>query len=507
MYLDYFGLNRFPFSIAPDPDLLFLSPAHNEALAHLNYALTNHGGLICLTGEVGMGKTTLCRAFIDQVPPDIDVAYIFNPMLSAPELLQSICDELEVASDQGGDGTVLSNKALMDVLYRELIVRYSQGRKVICIIDEAQSMPAPLLEQIRLLTNLETNKDKLLTLILVGQPELQATLAQHHVRQLDQRITARYHLSAMSHTQLQPYLQHRLNLAGCSHELFSPKANRIIWQASKGIPRLINSIADRALLGVYATGKKTVDQTIARQAVIEVLGKQKPKTSAHAPLEAEQAGLVYSLLKILLVASLTAALAFVLAVKKDFLLGLIKTDNHFQVLAQAYGLSHDLALDDCLKIKKSSYFSCLAIDWPLSDLKKLKRPLSVFDGLTWRVVLPEALLIKPQQVVLLWDELEGYKKPLRPGESSAFIPWLRETLQKRSSDVALTPAQEGTGAWQIIAPKGQPIENVGHFYDPLLAMQVADFQRRVGLKDDRIVGLKTLLVLQDIDNGQHEVGK
>lgn len=499
MYLDYFGLNRFPFSIAPDPDLLYLSPAHHEALAHLNYALTNHGGLICLTGEVGMGKTTLCRAFIEQAPEQVDIAYIFNPMLSASELLQSICSELEIPFDAKGDGSASSNKELIDILYAALIERYSRGRKVICIIDEAQSMPAPLLEQIRLLTNLETNKDKLLTLILVGQPELQDTLAQHHIRQLDQRITARYHLSSMTEKQLKPYLQHRLALAGCPHELFSHESIKTIWKASKGIPRLINSIADRALLGVYATGKRKVDKKISQQAIIEVVGgKSQEKNSSN----------IFSLNKYVMHAALLfilIALSFIVffAVnEKETLEKYIFGDNHFQALSQSYGLTSQDDFSDCLSIETKSDYSCLSLDWSLRDLKKLKRPMAAFDGLKWKVMLSNELIIEPQQVVVLWKPLEGFEKPIYPGESSPVISWVRKKLDSQQA----LPAEVSNPEWQIILPKNKSSLSFEYFYDPVLADKVSGFQKEVGLKNDRIVGLKTILVLQERGDSLKEYG-
>lgn len=381
MYLDYFGLNRLPFSIAPDPDLLYLSPSHHEALAHLNYALTGHGGLICLTGEVGMGKTTLCRAFIDQAPEQVDIAYIFNPVLSAPELLQAICQELEIPCESASGEKLLSNKQLIDNLYAALIERYASGRKVICIIDEAQSMPAPLLEQIRLLTNLETNRDKLLTLILVGQPELQETLAQHGIRQLDQRITARFHLKSMEKKQLLPYLSHRLQQAGCEKMLFSQSAANTIWTAAKGIPRLINSIADRALLGAYATGQDTVTREIAKQAVNEVLGSTINKKRANtASSLSNKPALVASLLLMLLAGSWLLG-GKLPSLDKMSAWSSPWEQNHYQLLAQAYGLDTEKdELDSCQNIQANSPYSCLSLTWTLAELKRLQQTLAIYDG-------------------------------------------------------------------------------------------------------------------------------
>jgi general secretion pathway protein A len=480
MYLDYFGLKRLPFSIAPDPDLLYLSPAHHEALAHLNYALTAHGGLICLTGEVGMGKTTLCRAFIEQVPEQVDIAYIFNPMLSAPELLQAICNELEIPYEASEGGRELTNKKLIDLLYASLIERYSNGRKVICIIDEAQSMPAPLLEQIRLLTNLETSRDKLLTLILVGQPELQETLAQHNIRQLDQRITARFHLPAMTKQQLGPYLQHRLNQAGCQKTLFDRSAIAAIWLGSQGIPRLINSIADRALLGAYATGQKTVNKVIAKQAISEVVATKKKATK---PIFSK------AIMSTLIVLAIAIYLT-VLMPKAPTWMTVWQEPNHYQQLANAYGLAESEQYESCLKVEQLSDMQCLVLDWPLGDFKRLRRPVAVYDGIQWQIQQTQELLVKPQQALILWQPIAAFSKPIKPGDSHALIAWLRMRLKGEGEQ----------SDWQIISPTGSGSAGFDRYYDPILANKVGSFQQRMGLKSDRIIGLKTLLVLQGYNN-------
>lgn len=482
MYLDYFNLSRLPFSIAPDPELLYLSPSHHEALAHLNYALTAHGGLICLTGEVGMGKTTLCRAFIDQVPAHIDIAYIFNPMLSAPELLQAICSELEIPCEADSGERPLTNKQLIDRLYQSLIERYANGRKVICIIDEAQSMPAPLLEQIRLLTNLETNRDKLLTLILVGQPELQDILAQHSNRQLDQRITARFHLPAMNKKQLKPYLQHRLKQAGNENELFSRGAISAIWSGSNGIPRLINSIADRALLGTYATNQSKTTKAIAQQAIKEVIGQpRKPvaRPSTYKGLVGSVlAGILILMTAFLLMSSNPQRIPFI----NDYF-----GFNPYTALAIEKGLDVDrLDLTSCDSIDENSPYSCLMLDWTVSDLKTLNQPLAIYSGESWRVVHSNQVKTKPEQSFILWQPIEGYTSAVKPGESHALIAWVRDVL---ADDAAMSD-------WQVISPDGAGQHDFLTYYDPILAQKVATFQQDSGLKSDRIIGLKTLLALQ-----------
>jgi general secretion pathway protein A len=493
MYLDYFGLSRLPFSIAPDPELLYLSPSHHEALAHLNYALTAHGGLICLTGEVGMGKTTLCRAFIDQVPDYVDIAYIFNPMLSAPELLQSICTELEIPCESRPDERALTNKQLIDRLYQSLIERYARGRKVICIIDEAQSMPAPLLEQIRLLTNLETNRDKLLTLILVGQPELQDILAQHSTRQLDQRITARYHLPAMNKKQLKPYLQHRLKQASARHdsgegpdaELFSMGAISAIWSGAKGIPRLINSIADRALLGAYATNQTQVSKAVAQQAIKEVIGQPKRKPAKEFTHKSLKSVLLIALL------SFIAFMFLTLSQRKIEWFTHVWGVNHFQQLAEVNGLDIDaLDLSSCDEIAENSDLACLTLDWSLADLQSLQQYLAIFDGEVWKIVTADQVTTLPQANLILWRPVQDFDKPVRPGESHSLITWVRRMLADDSS----------SSDWKIIAPNGVSKFDFRSYYDPILAQNVASFQQSEGLTADRIIGLKTLLALQAKSN-------
>ena len=493
MYLDYFGLTRLPFSIAPDPELLYLSPAHQEALAHLNYSLTGHGGLICLTGEVGIGKTTLCRAFIEQAPDYVDIAYIFNPMLSATELLQAICQELEIKC-LGSNGDVFqSNKQLFDALYRGLIQRYASGRKVICIIDEAQSMPAPLLEQVRLLTNLETNKDKLLTLILVGQPELQHTLAQHSIRQLDQRITARFHLQSMVKQELKPYLKHRLKQAGCETSLFENDAINHIWQSSGGVPRLVNSIADRALLGAYATSSQQITKKIVKQAVFEVLGKNNQSQSiVRKRLGATGIGFVFICsAPVILMAVLLGVSGVTPPNLKSFNSLLGKT--HVELLAEANGLeSEKSSLASCQEIEQHTNFSCLPLNWPLVDLKRMQRPIAVFDGESWEVMPSQRLSIPPFKSFILWRPLQDFKlvdKSIKPGDVHPIIHWVRRRLQEYSTT-------ETDAKWQVIVPNGQQSPSFQSFYDPILAEKVFDFQVRSGLKPDRIIGLRTLLALQ-----------
>ncbi|MEE4283235.1 MAG: AAA family ATPase [Pseudomonadales bacterium] len=272
MYQKHFGLDAPPFSIAPDPAFLFLSDAHNEALAHLMYGFS-HGGFVLITGEVGTGKTTLLRNLLDRTPPELDVAFILNPRLTVRELLETVCDELGVAY---GPAPLQSVKQYIDVLNKHLLKTHISGRSTVIIIDEAQNLSPAVLEQIRLLTNLETNDKKLLRIILLGQPELGDMLNRTELRQLAQRITARYHLTPLSKEDVHAYVNHRLTTAGGSPNIFTNQALNALYRLSKGTPRLINVIADRALLGAYVEGKYQVSAAMVRNGAREVFG-QKPR--------------------------------------------------------------------------------------------------------------------------------------------------------------------------------------------------------------------------------------
>jgi general secretion pathway protein A len=268
MYVEFFQLKDAPFSIAPDPRYLFMSERHREALAHLLYGVTNGNGFVALTGEVGTGKTTLCNCLVDQLPAEVDLALVLNPRVNAEELLATVCDELEIAYPKGTN----SLKVLVDALTAHLLRVHALGRNTVLLIDEAQNLSIDVLEQIRLLTNLETHDTKLLQIILVGQPELNQLLAQKNLRQLNQRITARYHIDPLSLSECAEYIDHRLKVAGSgSHRFFSKRAVQKVFRFSGGIPRLVNIICERAMLGAYSLGARQIGPKIVRQAAGEVL--------------------------------------------------------------------------------------------------------------------------------------------------------------------------------------------------------------------------------------------
>jgi general secretion pathway protein A len=271
MYLSHFGLREPPFSITPDPRFLYMSARHREALAHLVYGVGQHGGFVQLTGEVGTGKTSVCRCLLEQLPAHVDTALVLNPRLSPVELLALVCDELGIAYPPG----TTSPKELVDRLYRHLLDAHGRGRRTVIIVDEAQNLSPEVLEQVRLLTNLETTTEKLLQVILIGQPELAALLEQPGLRQLAQRVTARYHLEPLSPADTRAYVHHRLAVAGRrGQSLFTDGALRTLHRQSCGIPRMINAMADRALLGAYARDRARIDAATVRRAADEVLGRR-----------------------------------------------------------------------------------------------------------------------------------------------------------------------------------------------------------------------------------------
>ncbi|MEK6209355.1 MAG: AAA family ATPase [Pseudomonadota bacterium] len=279
MYQHYFGLAEAPFSIAPDPRYLYLSQRHQEALAHLLYGVSGDGGVVLLTGEVGAGKTTVCRCLLQQIPASCDVAYIFNPKLTVEELLSTICVEFGIACPSGN----ASIKVFVDCINAYLLDAHAKGRHTVLIIDEAQNLSADVLEQMRLLTNLETNERKLLQIILLGQPELALMLERPELRQLSQRIVARYHLGPLTKPEVAAYVRHRLEISGAQRQLFPAALMGRVYRLSGGVPRVINVLCDRSLLGTYVQGKERVDRATLAQAAHEVF-HQAQRRSLVRPL-------------------------------------------------------------------------------------------------------------------------------------------------------------------------------------------------------------------------------
>lgn len=290
MYSHHFGLTQDPFSIAPDPRYLFMSERHREALAHLLYGVAGPhkaaggtgGGFVLLTGDIGTGKTTICRCFLEQIPDGCHVAYIFNPKLSVIELLQSICEEFHITAAAASNPPTVKN--YIDALNAFLLQSHAAGQSSVLIIDEAQNLEPDVLEQLRLLTNLETNERKLLQIVLIGQPELRTMLARPELEQLAQRVIARFHLDALTATESTQYIQHRLAVAGHTGPLpFDRQSLKRIHHLTRGVPRRINLLCGRALLGAWANGLHRVDRTVVDKAAAEVFGPDIPRAPTAGP--------------------------------------------------------------------------------------------------------------------------------------------------------------------------------------------------------------------------------
>ena len=298
MYLRYFGLNEAPFSITPDPAFVYLSPRHRDALAHLLYGIGKggSGGFVQLTGEVGTGKTTLCRCLLEQIPEGTRIALLLNPLVTPRELLAAISEELNIDIS----GSIDSTRLLVDGLNRYLLEAHARGERVVVVIDEAQNLSPEALEQVRLLTNLETSKEKLLQIVLLGQPELRELLQRRNLRQLAQRITARYHLSPLGPKDTHLYIRHRMQIAGAQRNPFKRGAMNALYQRSQGIPRLINIIADRSLVAAFAKERMDVTAAMVQEAANEVqLGEHQVKRVRWPWLAATAATLAVAILLVI----------------------------------------------------------------------------------------------------------------------------------------------------------------------------------------------------------------
>ena len=531
-YLDYFGFSEAPFSIAPNPDYLYMSDRHREALAHLLYGVNTDGGFVLISGEVGTGKTTLCRHLVGQLPERINVAFVFNPRVSAAELLATICDELHVEYPDEA-----SIKQMIDPLNHFLLAANEADRKTVVIIDEAQNMDPDVLEQLRLLTNLETHQRKLLQVVLLGQPELLELLSQPSLRQLLQRVTARYHLDGLSSDELPEYVAHRLRLAGGRGQVFSAASLRRIYRLTGGIPRLVNLICDRALLGTYVQEKLSVDVTTVLHAAQEVLGipdrstwivpfaavatmivlslgayawsisKQSsgPHTTlaqdiATAPRHTEASDNTKALEAIRLptkvdppVSTGPSPSAEEEKVQTRFsnpFFGDYRSERDaFAVLFDNYANTVNNS-GDCDELQR---FKCVTMVGTLDQVRRLNRPVVVrvdnavnetrhlvITGLTDNVLLSDGRQVRSDKFLqhwngeftLLWQPPGTYQRVIRPGDRHPVLIDVRSRLQ----------VDDATS------------ENISSYDDPLV-QAVRRFQLTHGLKPDGLIGVQTLILL------------
>jgi general secretion pathway protein A len=512
MYQSYFGLAEAPFSIAPDPRYLYMSQRHQEALAHLLYGVNAGGGFVLLTGEVGAGKTTVCRCLLEQIPESCDVAYIFNPKLTVAELLSTICAEFGIACPPGNT----SVKVYIDCINVYLLDAHAKGRHTVLIIDEAQNLSADVLEQLRLLTNLETNQRKLLQIILLGQPELATMLAKPELRQLAQRIIARYHLGPLSKPEVAAYVQHRLDVAGTQHRLFPAALMGQLYRLSGGIPRIINVLCDRALLGTYAQSRERVDGATLKQASREVF---------HT---AQRRSMVRPLLAGLLLASTVLAAAHyqpaelippqpvvvvktVVAKPVPVLPDVLEwpasnpiassKELAYAALFKTWGANYQDG-DQCRQAEAIGLRCFAARGW-LDDLRQLNMPAVLLmhdaQGQTFNATLTKlddksttfvvggesrevALGALAQQwsghYTLLWRAPPVASANLRPGDYGPDIGWLAGQLAHMQGK-----ADEGTG---------------GRLFDAALLREVKQFQLARGLVPDGRVGEQTMMHLSSM---------
>ena len=277
MYLSFFNLREHPFSLTPDPRFLFLSPQHEEALSHLLYGIQERKGFIEITGEVGTGKTILCRALLDRLDTTVSAALIFNSYLTELELLQAI------TSDFGVHCAETTRKGYIDALNQYLLHEFTAGRNAVVLIDEAQNLEPRVLEQLRMLSNLETERGKLLQVVLVGQPELRDRLATPQMRQLEQRIAVRFHIQGLTRRETYQYIAHRLSVAGAANAVtFSRRALAMIYRYCAGIPRRINLLCDRLLITAYVRNTHRITARIVRQSVHDLSGTWQPMPTLRA---------------------------------------------------------------------------------------------------------------------------------------------------------------------------------------------------------------------------------
>jgi general secretion pathway protein A len=527
MYLSFFGLNEKPFAITPDPRYLYLSERHAEALAHLLYGVNESGGFIQLTGEVGTGKTTVVRTLLSRVPHHADVAVILNPRVTPVEFLLTICEELGLGIADADRDSV---KQLVDALNRRLLAAHAGGRRIIVIVDEAQNLSAEVLEQVRLLTNLETPTQKLLQIILIGQPELRELLDRTDLRQLAQRITGRYHLEPLSREETRGYIRHRLRVAGATDEIFTASALAEVHRLAAGIPRVINVTCDRALLGAYTQEKRKVSAALVRLAAAEVYGRRFvprwmgwlaaafgaagvagvvlfswhlwQRQSPHSAIRAAPAAVV-PLAAPPPAARLPAPKAAPAAASINALLAANSATTTeaaaFRRLLSLWGTALADDKNPCGQAAKSG-LSCLEQHGSWAQVRALNRPaiLTLTDdhGLRHRVVLSA---LEDQFATLNLGE-HNQRVPLDEVSRDWFgeftVVWKPKTLHTRLLTVGMRGDEVRWLRRSLSALQGAASDpEYGDVYDEELAIAVQNFQREHRLNVDGIAGVQTQVVL------------
>lgn len=516
MYKEYFGLKENPFSIAPDPRYFYMSKGHSEALAHLVYGANTDGGFILLTGEVGTGKTTVCRCLLEHLPENTEVAFILNPKLTVEELLASICDEFGISYPEGNK----SNKVFVSAINDYLFNAHEQGKRAILILEEAQNLSIDVLEQIRLLTNLETSQRKLLQIVLIGQPELRRLLVHPRLRQLNQRITVRYHLAPLLKEEIPAYVKHRLSVAGhIRGQLFSRKPLSELYRLTGGIPRLINMICDRALIGAFVQGKDHVDNKTLLTATREVSGKNHHWWFRRGVFPAVAAVVFFFLFAAITPLYYTqkpqsiptantaagedsAAPPVVVTLEKPAdLSGPGTRYTAYQALFGQWQTAMDISKAPCEQAAEEG-LQCLNDKGSLHDLRQLNKPavltlvdennneyyaallslsgdtatFFIGDG-TRTVSIKEISFRWSGDYTLFWKPPYKYRNILNPGNHGPLVKWLDE---------------------QLSLVHGRPVRpDSKQVFDNSMVREIRQFQTMAGLVPDGIVGARTLILLAD----------
>ena len=539
MYTKFFGLTEKPFAITPDPRYLFMSERHGEALAHLVYGISESGGFVQLTGEVGTGKTTLVRTVLGRLPDEVDVALILNPQLTALEFLITICQELSIPLPEDKHST----KALVDALNSHLLEVHARGRRTILLVDEAQNLSTDVLEQLRLLTNLETTKQKLLQIILIAQPELRDILAQNELRQLAQRVTGRYHLEPLSRDEASLYIDHRLKIAGSLGEIFDATAKREVFKLSGGVPRLINVTCDRAMLGAYSLETRKIGKSIVRRAAAEVSGQKfasglmkwavpvlgiagagiialgiwflasqqerQPQEVLSVPLETRRSVAGHEAMRTAQAddAGDSKDQGPVIASLEDLLVDastLTDTMSATTILFGLWGIVFEAGNGPACAQAETAGLGCLLQRGSWAGIRQLDRPvmltLTDSNGNTHQPILvsldgdkgelafgqtrsihsiQEISKIWFGEYLLIWRAPNGNSRPIKPGMRDKNVRWLRQSLAAIDTD------------YNLEAGASADLD----YFDEDLEERLKDFQRQHRLKVDGLAGQQTQITI------------